>query len=159
MDQKLRVWTFNKFSCGTCWFWCHISWRTVVVNGDTAGNIQRCSLLVVCMLSRFRRVWLSATLGSVARQAPLSLGISRQECWSGLPCPPSRDLPDPGIKPTSLMSPALAGRFFTISTTWEAQLFWRISFLRCFPCIQEIYMLLAFCWNFSFNCLLLQDGT
>ena len=42
-----------------------------------------------------------------------------QEYWSGLPCPPPEDLPDPGIEPTSLMSPALAGGFFTISATWE----------------------------------------
>ena len=44
----------------------------------------------------------------------------RQEYWSGLSCPPPGDLPDPGIKPTSLMSPALAGRFFTTSASWEA---------------------------------------
>ena len=43
----------------------------------------------------------------------LSMGFSRQEYWSGLPCPPPGDLPDPVIKPASLMSPALAGRFFT----------------------------------------------
>ena len=48
-------------------------------------------------------------------------GILRQEHWSGLPCPPPGDLPDPGIKPTSLVSPALAGGFFTTSATWEAQ--------------------------------------
>ena len=54
-------------------------------------------------------------------QAPLSMRFSRQECWSGLACPPSGDLPDPGIKPESLTSPALADRFFTTSTTWEAQ--------------------------------------
>ena len=45
-----------------------------------------------------------------------------QEYWSGLPCPPPEDLPDPEIEPTSLMSPALAGGFFTISATWEASL-------------------------------------
>ena len=44
------------------------------------------------------------------------MGFSRQECWSGLPFPPPGDLPDPGIEPTSLMSPALAGRFFTLAT-------------------------------------------
>ena len=44
----------------------------------------------------------------------LSMGFSRQEYWSGLPCSPPGDLADPGIEPTSLMSPALAGRFFTI---------------------------------------------
>ena len=48
------------------------------------------------------------------------MGFSRQEYWSGLPCPPRGDLPDPGIKPVSLMSPALAGGFFTTSATWEA---------------------------------------
>ena len=60
------------------------------------------------------------TLWTVAHQAPLSMGFSKQEYWSGLPCPPPGDLPDPGIEPMSLMSFALAGRFFTISTTWEA---------------------------------------
>ena len=45
--------------------------------------------------------------------------FSSQEYWSGLPCPPPGDLPDLGIKPTSLMSPALASRLFTTSTTWE----------------------------------------
>ena len=50
---------------------------------------------------------------TVAHQAPLSVGFSRQESWSGLPFPPPADLPDPGIKPTSLASPALAGRFVT----------------------------------------------
>ena len=54
-------------------------------------------------------------------QAPLSMGLSRQEYWSGLRCPPPGDLPDPGIEPMSLMSPALSGKFFTISSTWEAQ--------------------------------------
>ena len=46
-------------------------------------------------------------------------GFSRQEYWSGLPCRPPGDLPDPGIEPTSLMSPALAVRFFTTNATWE----------------------------------------
>ena len=50
----------------------------------------------------------------------MSMGFSRQEYWSGLPRPLPGDLPDSGIKPQSLMSPALAGRFFTISATWEA---------------------------------------
>ena len=53
--------------------------------------------------------------------------FSRQEYYSGLPFPPLEDLPDPGIKPRSLTSPALAGEFFTISATWEA--LW--SFLSC----------------------------
>ena len=72
------------------------------------------------MLSCFSPVQLFATLWTVARQAPLSMGFSRQEYWSGLPCPPPGDLSDPEIKLTSPKSPALAGRFFTTSTTWEA---------------------------------------
>ena len=54
-------------------------------------------------------------------QAPLSLGFSRQEYWRGLPFPSPGHLPYPGIKPTSPISPALAGRFFTTSAIWEAQ--------------------------------------
>ena len=80
-----------------------------------------------CMLSHFSCVQLCATLCTIARQAPLSMGFPRQEYWSGLPCPPPGDLTDPGIKPTSLMSPALAGRLFTASTTWEGP-FW---FYKC----------------------------
>ena len=48
------------------------------------------------------------------------MGLSRQEYWSGLLCPPPGDLPDSGIEPKSLSSPALAGRFFTTSAAWEA---------------------------------------
>ena len=59
----------------------------------------------------------SATPWTVAHQAPLSMGFSRQEYWSGLPYPPPGDLPDPGIEPTSLTSPALAGGFFTTGAT------------------------------------------
>ena len=57
---------------------------------------------------------------TVASQAPLSMGFSRQEHWSGLPCPPPGDLPDVE-EPTSLMSPELISGYFTISVTWEAQ--------------------------------------
>ena len=55
----------------------------------------------------------SATLWAVALQAPLSMGFSRQGYWSALPFPPPGDHPNPGIEPTSLMSLALAGEFFT----------------------------------------------
>ena len=60
------------------------------------------------MLSSFSHVQLFATSWTVAHQAPLSLGFSRQEYWSGSLSPPSRDLPNPGIAPTFLMSSALA---------------------------------------------------
>ena len=58
---------------------------------------------------------------TAARQAPLSMGFSRQEYWSGLPCLPPNNLPDPGIEPVSLTSPVLAGGIFTTSATWEAE--------------------------------------
>ena len=61
------------------------------------------------MLSRFSHVQLCAT----PWQAPLSMGFSRQEYWSGLPRPPPGDLPSPGNEPASLTSPALEGRFVT----------------------------------------------
>ena len=57
---------------------------------------------------------------TVALQAPLSVGFSRQEYWSELPWPPPGDLPNPGKESISLRPPALAGGFFTSSATWEA---------------------------------------
>ena len=74
----------------------------------------------VCVLNHSSRVPLFATPWTIAHQASLSIGFSRQECWSRLPCPPPGDLPDPGTEPTTLKSPALAGKLFTTSTTWEA---------------------------------------
>ena len=62
-------------------------------------------------------VQLFATLWTVACQAPLSVELSRQEYWSGLPFPTLGDLPDPGIEPTSLVSPVLASGFFSTSVT------------------------------------------
>ena len=73
------------------------------------------------------RVQLFVTPWTVALQAPLSMGFSRQEYWNGLPCPPPEDLPDPGIEPESLASPALAGGFLTTSATWEAQWWWGLK--------------------------------
>ena len=80
-------------------------------------NCEITLCVCVCVLSH---VQLFVTPQTVAYQAPLSMGFSRQEYWSGLPFPSPEDLPDPGIKPASLVSPALAGRFFTTGTTWEA---------------------------------------
>ena len=72
-----------------------------------AKSLQLCRLFV--------------TLWAVAHQAPLSMGFSRQDYWSRLPYPPPGDLPNPGIEPESLKSPALVSMFFTSSSTWEAQ--------------------------------------
>ena len=63
-------------------------------------------MVCTCVLSCFSHVQFFMTQWTVAHQAPLSMEFSRQEYWSGLPCPPPGDLSDPGIKPASLMSPA-----------------------------------------------------
>ena len=63
----------------------------------------------MCMLSHYCHVWIFMILCPVACQAPPSMEFSRQESWSGLPCSPPGDLPDPAIKLTSLKSPASPG--------------------------------------------------
>ena len=63
--------------------------------------------MLLLLLSQFSCVQLCATLWTAVCQAPLSMGFSRQEYWSGLPCPPPKDLPDPGIESLSLAAPAL----------------------------------------------------
>ena len=82
-------------------------------------NIGRRNICVH-VLSHFSPVQIFATQWTIANQAPLSLGFSRQEYWSKLSCPPPEDLSDPEIEPAFLMSPALSGRFFTTRATWEA---------------------------------------
>ena len=103
------------------WF-SHMIKHSAAIKKNHAAKICadiECSLLLCLppslllhVLSHFSHVPLFATLWTVAHQAPLSMGFSRQEYWSGLPFPPPGDLPDPKIKPTSLASPALAGGFF-----------------------------------------------
>ena len=80
------------------------------VNQEWDGEISRqisglqSNTCMYSELSHFSRVWLFVTLWTVACQAPLSMRFSRQEEWSGLPCPPPGDLPHPGIKSTSFVS-------------------------------------------------------
>ena len=78
-------------------------------------------LVRACMLSRFCCVQLFAIPWTVAHQAPLSMGFSRQEYWSGWQCPSPGDLPDLGMEPTSHVSPTLAGRFFTTEPPGKPQ--------------------------------------
>ena len=92
----------------TGWPSCHIS---------KLNNTKPVPSYPAGLLSHFSRVWLSVIPWTVARQAALSMGFSRQEYWSGLQCPPAGDLPDPGIEPASLTSPPLAGEFFTTNAT------------------------------------------
>ena len=82
------------------------TWDTSVIKTNNNINSNLCPEGLTmqrsaCLLSGFRLVPPFATPGTVARQAPLSTGFSRQEHWSGRPCPPPGDLPDPGIEPTS----------------------------------------------------------
>ena len=72
------------------------------------------------MLKLLQSCLIFVTLWTVVQQAPLSMGFSRQEHWRWLPCPLPGYLPDPGIELAFLMSPALAGGFFTTSAIWEA---------------------------------------
>ena len=91
------AWRLDTLALETVGFWA-----LVMVSGSS-------KVVHACMLSW---VQLFATLWTVACQAPLSVEYSRHEYWSGLLCPPPGNLPDPGIEPTSLASPALADGFF-----------------------------------------------
>ena len=73
-----------------------------------------------CVPRPCSRVRLFVTPQTVTHQAPLSMGFSRQGYWSGVPFPLPGDLPNPGIEPSFIKSPALAGEFFTTRDTWEA---------------------------------------
>ena len=100
-------------------------------------NIKLILLLVIIFLKEYIYIYLNicaclhdkslqsyrtlSTLWTVAHQVPLFMGFSRQEYWSGLPCPPSEDRPNPGIKLTSACVSCIAGRLFTHWATWEAQ--------------------------------------
>ena len=91
-------------------------WRSEVCSTGEYSCISLWVMNDACVLSR---VQLFTTPGVIAHQAPLSMGFFWQEYWSGLPCPPPGDLPDPGIEPVS-WCPVLASRFLTTSAAWEA---------------------------------------
>ena len=96
----------------------------VCVHTYTYGGELMKQILVIflaCVLSHFSHVRLFETLWSIAHEAPLSMGFSRQEYSSGLPCPPPGDLPNSGIKHTPRMFPSLGGGLFTTSSTRKAQ--------------------------------------
>ena len=88
-----------------------------------------------CLLNHFSCVWLFETLWTVACQAPLSMEFSGVL----LPFPSPGDLPDPGIQPSSLMSPALAGRFFTTSATWICLINWGAGCI-CICCCYVFFL-------------------
>ena len=86
----------------SCSWWTEVDEETLLPKNTTN--------MTVCSVAQIRPTLCDPW--TVAHQAPLSMGFSRQEYWSGLPFPSAKDLPDLGIKPASLESPALAGRFF-----------------------------------------------
>ena len=115
--NQLSFLTLTKFICLSwktfflgLWDTALVSWfyLALVVTCFPAFSVVTCFFMLV-----LSHVWLSGTPRTVAHQAPLSMGFSRQEYWNGLPFPPSGDLPNPGIKPMSSVSLALAGEFFT----------------------------------------------
>ena len=97
--------------------------------------------MLACMLSHFSCVQLCATLWIVAHQAPLSMGFSRQEYWSGLPCPPPADLPDPGVKPMSPVSPALQADSLPLSHQ-RGPCVYRFIYIHIFLYINIYFILL-----------------
>ena len=93
------------------------------------------------------------------------MGFSRQEYWSGLPCPPPGDLPDPGIKPASLSSPLLADRYFSTHATWEAfcllhyvWYFLMFSSCICFSTPSDLWFLFRGSWGMTLISCLLKDS-
>ena len=86
-------------------------------------NTQNCTFYTYCLVCMLCSVaLLCPTLWDpmdLAHQAPVSREFSKQEYLSGLPFPTPGDLPDPGVELTSLVSPALAGGFFTTATPWK----------------------------------------
>ena len=107
------------------------------------------------VLSHLGRVWLFVIPWTVAHQTPLSMGFSRQEYWSGVLFPSPGDLPNPGIKPASLLFPALAGRFFTTRATWEAHEgnrrgWFSHRFSGLMVCFHSV-LLGSLCQNFTFK--------
>ena len=106
---------FNRQNTGKGTVLAKASWqvRAILVWGGQL-NLEG---VQGCVVSHSSRVQLFATLQTIASQAPLSMGFSRQEYCIGLPCPPPGDFPNSGIEP---VSPTLAGGFFTTGATWEA---------------------------------------
>ena len=123
-----------------------------------------CTLLHTCVLSYFSHVLLFVTPLTVAGQAPLSMGFSRQEYWSGLPCPLPGYLPNPGIKPESSKSPALQTNSLLLSHWWSSifhpmpplMIIW-VMWCYCIPCPPNEDDIYAFkyvnvaMWEFHFE--------
>ena len=106
----------------------HVAFRAC--NRHLLLNIKKQGERYACVLGHFSCVWLFVTLWTVAHQAPLSMGFSRQEYWSGLPCLPPGDLPQPGIK---LMSPALQVESLLLSHRRPGERYTNLINRKSFP--------------------------
>ena len=109
--------------------------------------------LCACVLSCFSLVWLFSTLYTIAHQAPLSMGFSRQEYLSVWPCPLPADLLHSGIRPMSLMSldiRELAGRVFITSTIWEGYLS-KIIYTQNLVCVNICIHMCVYVYRYTMS--------
>ena len=111
------IFTLGVYCCLNLLTW-FFALSCLCVHVCVCARVHMCVYSVACPVAS-SSLW---SLGTVALQAPLSMGFSWQEYWSELPCLPPRDLPDPGIEFKSLISLGLAGGFFTTSAAWETPL-------------------------------------
>ena len=108
-------------------------WTVLSIEDLTVNKTDKKPLFCAAL----SHVWLFVTPRTVAHQASLPTGFSRQEHWSGLPFPPPGDLPDPGIKTSFLVSAALAGAFFTPVPPGKAL---AAQMVRNLPAVQETWV-------------------
>ena len=119
--------------------YCKVLWEWKLVVEASVSNHWLCEHAgMLSCVQPFATPW------TVAHQAPLSTGFSRQEYFREFPFPSPKDLPDPGVKPLSLVSPAPAGRLFTTSATWDFEVTQLESQQHHFLCIEESLSLAEF---------------
>ena len=141
---------------GVCSTVCHLHcfWRVAVCPSFFLCPLRAFpihssqSVIFIVVLSHFSHVWLFETPWTVARQAPLSMGVSRQEHWSGLHAlPQGIFLIFPQIEPSSFTSAALAGGFFASSAAWEAcPSSLGLRNILCFRAVFLIFLVFEVCW-------------
>ena len=115
-SPRILQWVAYHFFRGSSWS-RNETGVSCIARGFFTSWATREALCCMCVLSHFSRIQLFVIPLAVAHQASLSMGFSRQERWSGLPFPTPGYLPNPRTEPTFLKSPALAGGFFTTSST------------------------------------------
>ena len=127
---------------------------SIFCHHSSPSDIQTHSLTYIpTKVRHFSRVRLFVTLQTIAHQTPLSMGFSRQEYWSGLPCPFPGDLPNPRTEPASLVSPVLTSGFFITSATWEA-LSQRSVIFKFFSIFEWLTIFFWMSENFKFTLLI-----